>query len=88
MKVLKIGAKWCPECQVMVPRWKEIEEELDWLETEYYDFDENEEMAEQYNIKVVPTFIFLDSQGEEIKRLTGEISKKKLISVINEVKSK
>lgn len=72
----------------MVPRWKEIEEELDWLETEYYDFDENEEMAEQYNIKVVPTFIFLDSQGEEIKRLTGEISKKKLISVINEVKSK
>lgn len=89
MKVLKFGAVWCPGCLIMKPRWKEIEAENPWLQTEYYEFDESKEMVEKYNITTsLPTFIFLDKEGNEILRLNGEVEKEKLIEVINQNKEK
>ena len=67
-RVLKIGAEWCPECVIMKPRWAEIEQELAWLETEYFDYDKNKELKEKYQIDHVPTFIFLDKEDNEILR--------------------
>jgi len=90
MKVLKFGAVWCPGCLVMKPRWKKIEEENSWLKTEYYDLDADiaKKVAEKYNIKMLPTFIFLDSKENEILRLNGEVDEKKLIELINQNKDK
>ena len=50
MKILKIGAVWCPGCLVMRPRWAEIEKEMPDLITEYYDFDKDKEIMEKYAI--------------------------------------
>jgi len=89
MKILKFGAVWCSGCIVMKPRWEEIEKENPNLKTEYYDFDNNKEMVEKYNIDdILPTFVFLDKEGKEIIRLNGEIDKKELIRVIEENKDK
>ncbi|MFH2063535.1 MAG: thioredoxin family protein [bacterium] len=84
MKVLKFGAVWCPGCLVMRPRWEEIEGENPWLETEYYDFDDEAEKMAEYGIGQdgLPTFVFLDVSGQELERLSGEISKEKLLEVI------
>jgi thiol-disulfide isomerase/thioredoxin len=86
MKVLKFGAVWCSGCLVMKPRWEELEAELNWLKTEYYDVDENKDLVKKYNITDYPCFIFLNKAGEEIKRLYGEIEKNKLIQIIEELK--
>ncbi|NLE07085.1 MAG: thioredoxin family protein [Parcubacteria group bacterium] len=89
MKVLKFGAVWCPGCLVMKPRWKEIETENPWLKNEYYDFDLDKEMVGKYKIdKNLPTFVFLDKEGNEFMRLNGEVEKKKLIEIINQNKEK
>lgn len=89
MKVLKFGAEWCSGCIVMKPRWKEIEEELSWLKTEMYDYDKDKEMVEKWKIdKNLPVFIFLDKEGKEITRLSGEPSKKELLKLIEEHKDK
>lgn len=74
----------------MKPRWDEIEKENPWLKTEMYDFDEDKEMVEKYHIDdgKLPTFVFLDENSKEFERITGEISKKKLIEFINENKNK
>ena len=89
MKVLKFGAVWCSGCLVMKPRWKEIEKENSWLQTEYYDFDQDKEMVNKYNITdTLPTFIFLNKKGEEFLRLTGEINKTDLVDLINQNKDK
>ncbi|MDD3284815.1 MAG: thioredoxin family protein [Patescibacteria group bacterium] len=88
MKVLKIGADWCAECLVMKPRWKEIEEEFNFLETEYFDYDKNKDIREKYNIKHVPSFIFLDKDVNEFLRKEGIVEKSELIKIIVENKDK
>ncbi|MFH0854587.1 MAG: thioredoxin family protein [bacterium] len=89
MKILKFGAVWCSGCLVMKPLWKKIEEEMIWLETEYYDYDQNKDMAEKYKIDDrLPAFIFLDKNGNELFRLHGEIDKEKLVKIIEENRDK
>lgn len=88
MKVIKFGAVWCNGCLVMRPRWEEIEKENQWLMTEYYDFDEDKEMVEKYKIEMgrLPVFVFLNKEGEEVLRLSGEVKKDKLIEKIEKYK--
>ena len=89
MKVLKFGAVWCAGCLVMKPIWQKIEKENAWLETEYYDFDENEEMAKKYKINnILPVFIFLDKNEKEFLRLQGEIEIREILKIIRENKEK
>ena len=89
MKVMKIGAIWCPGCLVMRPRWNEIEKEYSWLETINYDYDDDEEEVKKWNVgKTLPVYIFLDKEGNEITRLVGEHSKKKLEETILENQDK
>jgi len=89
MKVLKFGAVWCAWCIVMKPRWKEIEAEFPWLSTEYFEFDNEKDAVEKYKIdKTLPTFVFLDKNGDEFLRMSGEVEKEKLIEIINQNKDK
>lgn len=90
MKIIKVGAVWCPGCIVMRPIWKRIEVENLWLNTEYFDFDERKDVVELYNIKqgVLPVFIFLDEQGNELLRLTGEVSRERILQAIHDFKDK
>jgi len=90
MKVIKIGAVWCSGCLVMQPRWQEVEKENPWLDTKCLDYDEDEEQVKKYEIKDnrLPVFIFLDKKGEEFLRLNGEISKDKLVDLVNKYKNK
>lgn len=89
MKVLKFGAIWCSACLIMKPRFEEIEKENPWLKNEYYDFDEDKEAVEKYNINdALPIFIFLDKNDKEILRLEGEHSKKVLENLISEHRDK
>lgn len=84
MKVLKFGAVWCKECLVMKPMWAEIEAEIPELKTEYYDADENSEVLKDYDIKNIPTFVFLDKDGKEFLRLDGVQNKDELAKIVKE----
>ena len=89
MKVIKVGAVWCNGCIVMKPRWAEIEKENPELVTEFYDYDEHPEIVEKYQIdENLPVAIFLDDNGNEMKRLSGEVSKDELLQTIASLQSK
>jgi len=88
MKVLKFGAVWCTGCLVMKPLWEKIELEHSWLKTIYYDADEHPKLIDQYDIKSIPCFIFLDKAGDELERLAGEFKKAELVTVIEKYKDK
>lgn len=88
MKVIKVGAVWCNGCIIMRPRWRQIESENPWLETEYYDFDEHPEIMKKLNITDnLPVAIFLDKQGDEIKRYNGEVEKNVLLETIEALRT-
>ncbi len=88
MRVIKVGADWCPECLIMKPRWAEIEQELTWLQTEFVDLDQQSAIKQKYQIDKVPVFIFLDKNGQEFARKEGLVEKKDLIDFIQQNRDK
>ncbi len=88
MKVIKINAIWCSACLVMNKVWNEIEKEKN-IEIINLDYDMDEEEVKKYNPKdILPVMIFIDDNGKELKRLTGEIKKEKIIDLIEELGEK
>lgn len=78
MKMLKFSAIWCPSCLVMYALWKQISEEYN-IEMMEYDYDENYDMVEKWQIgKTIPVVIFVDQEDKEIGRLIGEHTKKEI----------
>ena len=89
MKVLKFGAAWCAGCLVMRPIWQEIAQAWPDLKTVYYDYDESQDEVREYKVnEKLPTFIFLAQDGHELLRREGEVSKAKLLKIIEENKDK
>lgn len=89
MKVIKFGAVWCPGCLVMRPMWQEIEKENPWLKNEYYDYDQDKEAVQKWNVdETLPTFVFVDKDEKELFRLQGERSKRELLKLLLENKDK
>ncbi len=87
MKIIKIGAIWCPGCLVMKKIWKSILEQYPNLNLIELDMDMNSEEVKKYNPgKVLPVIIFLDDNDNEKERLIGEQKEKDLISVIEKYK--
>jgi len=83
MKLIKVGAVWCPSCLIMTSRINKILEQYK-IELTNYDYDIDSEIVEQYQIKdILPVLILLDDNNKEIDRLIGENSLKKLEEFIN-----
>lgn len=78
MQLLKFSAIWCPACLIMNNRYNQIQEKYKLNITEY-DYDLNHEEVTKYQIgKTLPVVIIVDEKGQEIKRIVGELSLKKL----------
>ena len=83
MKIIKIGAVWCPGCLVMKKVWKNICNDYD-LDITELDLDMDSYEANKYNPgKVLPIVLFLDDNGNELERLVGEQSEDTLRGVID-----
>ena len=80
-------AKWCGPCQRIKPLLQKISDGADSSKLEVYmiDIDENEDLANEFQIKSVPTFYLYHKK--ELKGQTGGADIKKvqeLLKVINE----
>ena len=83
MKIIKIGAIWCPGCLVMNKIWNKINKDYD-LDIIELDYDMNSNEVVKYNVgKVLPVIIFMDDEGIELERLVGEQKEDKLRNLID-----
>ena len=83
MKVIKIGAMWCPGCIVMHKVWDKINKEYPNIEVKSLDLDMDEEEVKKYNIgDILPVTIFY-KDDTELERLIGEKKFEDIESVIN-----
>ena len=86
MKIIKIGAIWCPGCLVMKKVWNNILKEYD-LDITELDYDMDNLEVSKYNVgNVLPVVIFLDKDDNELERLVGEQKESKIVELINKYK--
>lgn len=84
--LIVLFAHWCPKCNMMMPVVDEIEEVYkEQLEVVRIDIEKETEIAKDYSIQIVPTFVIM-KQGNEVMRMAGiigeEILKKRIETVI------
>lgn len=66
-KILKFSALWCGPCRVL----KQNLEGFTRVPVEEVDCEENPDMAQKYNVRNVPTLIYLNDKDEVIDRTVG-----------------
>ena len=84
--LIVLFAHWCPKCNMMMPVVDEIEEVYkEQLEVVRIDIEKETEIAKDYSIQIVPTFVIM-KQGNEVMRMAGiigeEILKMRIETVI------
>ncbi|MCF7794372.1 MAG: thioredoxin family protein [Candidatus Cloacimonetes bacterium] len=69
---LELGSKTCVPCKMMEPVLESIREKYgDQIQVIFHDVKKKQEIAEKYKIRMIPTQIFLDAEGNEIHRHIG-----------------
>ena len=84
LKILDFMSTWCQPCKTMSPILDEVEKETG-VEIRKIDVDDNEEEVMVYNIRNIPTLIFI-KDGVVVDKISGTISKETLLNKINELK--
>lgn len=85
MKIIKIGALWCPACLIVNNNLNKIKKEYS-LNIVEYDYDFDSEEVKNYEVgNILPVLIFLNDENIELKRLIGESSYKLIKETIEEL---
>ena len=82
---IEIGAAKCIPCKAMQPIMKEVAEEYKGqVEVVFHDVwtPKGKEDAMKYNIRIIPTQVFLDKNGKEYYRHEGFFPKEELVKVL------
>ncbi|MDG1237388.1 MAG: thioredoxin [Flavobacteriales bacterium] len=76
-------ADWCAPCKTMNPILKNIKKELgDKLKIIKINVDNNQQVANRFQVKGIPTFILF--QNSEVKwRQSGVLSETKFLEILN-----
>jgi thioredoxin 1 len=77
--MVDLGAKSCIPCKMMAPILAELEKEYEGRAAIIFiDVWEDYSQIERFGIKAIPTQIFYDKQGREVKRHVGFMDKQSI----------
>ena len=74
-------AEWCGPCQMMLPVIEELAKEQTEIKVCKVNVDEQMELARQYRVMSIPTFLVFKN-GEIIAQTLGAQQKEKLLELI------
>lgn len=83
MRIIKIGAEWCGPCRSLDKQLENFNK----CEVTKYDVDENENIADEYNIRNIPVTILLDDNDNEVKRWVGLFNVNEIEQEIQKMKT-
>lgn len=75
--VLDFYADWCMPCKMQSPIIDEIAEERQDLKVGKINVDENQELAEKYEIMSIPTILII-KEGKTVNQFVGVTTKEKI----------
>lgn len=73
-------ADWCGPCRMMMPIVEELSEEVD-AKFVRINVDVNEEIARQFGVMSIPTFIVME-KGKELGKKIGSSPKEELLEML------
>ena len=79
IELIDFYADWCGPCQQMNPIIEEIEKEVKDVEVTKINIDQNSDIASQYHVMSIPTFI-IKKNGRVVDQLVGAQTKENLLS--------
>jgi thioredoxin 1 len=74
-------ADWCGPCKKTRPIVEELNKDLSLVNIKIIDVDSEMELAKQFEIKSVPTFVVI-KDNNEIKRVVGAQTKSSLMELM------
>ena len=81
---LEIGAETCIPCKMMKPVMKDIQDEYkDKIDVIFHDVSKDRLIGQKYNIRVIPTQVFLDQDGKEFHRHEGFYPKEEIMKIVD-----
>ena len=84
--MVDLGAHKCIPCKMMAPIIAELQTEYAGRASiVFIDVWEHREQAQRFGIRSIPTQIFYDKQGKEIKRHVGFLDKKSIVAAFDEL---
>jgi len=84
---VELGSVRCIPCKMMQPIMKDIEKDYaGQVKVVFHDVwtPEGEPFAASYKIRVIPTQVFLDQEGEEYFRHEGFFPKEELVKILKQ----
>lgn len=90
-QVVKFTSQMCLDCQTMNKIIKELypnySEDIVLTEIQVQDGKpQTQEQIDKYNVTLVPTIILIDSQGKQVRRIEGAISKDEMDKCLRALK--
>lgn len=80
--VLDFNANWCGPCKMLKPVLEEIEKTNN-IKIVSINVDENNELAEEFNITSIPCLVVMEN-NKEVNRIIGLRSKTDILNIIGE----
>jgi thioredoxin 1 len=79
--VIDLGARTCIPCKKMAPVLESLSSEYrNKASVLFIDVHENEAAASTFRIQMIPTQIFFNAQGKEVKRHVGFMEKAEIVA--------
>lgn len=78
-QVLDFYAEWCGPCQQMRPIVDRLA--ADGVPVQRIDIDRSPELAKNYGVERIPTFVILED-GREVDRIVGAASKERIVQMV------
>lgn len=69
MQLIKFSSSWCGPCKSLSSNLTKLD--LSGLSFQEVDIDKEPSLAQQHNVRGIPTLILLDSEGNELRRSVG-----------------
>ena len=79
-KLWDFWATWCPPCKELKPTIEALEKEYEGkIEIRSINVDENKDLAQKFEVKAIPTLVFLDAKGNELSRIVGLVPRDTIV---------
>lgn len=80
-RLVELGADKCVPCKAMAPILAELKETYaGQLQVDFIDVWKNQDAGAQFGIRVIPTQVFIGSDGKELFRHEGFFSKEDILA--------